>query len=394
MAGLISLAASAASGQPQPTDVSVPVKAPAPVRTAQGPAGPQSRFDPQAAFAPLDLSQAVNRYRSGDGAPGPDYWQNRADYDIAARLDPATRTIAGSEVITYTNNSPSVLTSLWLQLDQNVYRPTSREAVLDSDRKPGDVTSGYAIDAVAVEPEGGGTGAPAPYLVSDTRMQVHLDRPLKGGGAKLKLRIAYHYAAPGLFGGRTAWVNTRNGPIFDIAQWYPRMCVFDDVRGWDTLPYLAQEFYLEYGDIDYAVTVPAGMMVMGTGELINPQDVLTPQERDRLARARASDATVMIRTPDDVAKAASAPAPPGQKTWRYHMDNTRDVACGARQPRLHLGRRAHQPAGTAKKSLADERLPARERRPRRMGQAPPNTLKDTIAALLETLVRHIRGRQR
>ena len=101
-------------------------------------------------------------------------------------------------------------------------------------------------------------------------MNVRLGQPLKGGG-KLRLRIVYHYTVPGLFGGRTSWVDSKNGPIFDIAQWYPRMAVYDDVRGWDTLPYIGQEFYLEYGDIDYAVTVPADMMVDGLGRADQPR---------------------------------------------------------------------------------------------------------------------------
>ena len=334
-----------AFAQAQPPSTSVPAKptlAPATATPAASPAA--SAFDPRETFAPVAFPDPVNRYRSGDGTPGPDYWQNRADYDIAARLDPVAKTLTGRETITYTNNSPSPLTSLWIQLDQNIYRPDGRRAVLFGSRfKPGHTTEGYAIDAVAVERDG--RTAPAPNLVSDTRMQVRLDRPLAAHGGRIKLSIAYHYTVPGLFGGRTAWVDTKNGPIFDIAQWYPRMSVFDDIRGWDTLPYIAQEFYLEYGDIDYAVTVPAGFMVMGSGELINPEEVLTAAQRERLARARASDATVMIRAPEEVAADVAAPAPAGEKTWRYHMADTRDVAFSASRAFVWDAARMNLPGG-------------------------------------------------
>lgn len=310
---------------------------------APAPAAP-SAYDPHLAFAPLDLPGPVNRYRSGDGSPGPDYWQNRADYVIEARLDPAAKTLSGSEVITYANNSPSNLTSLWLQLDQNNYRRDARVAAHRDGAAP-TYTDGYVIEAVSVEQDGT-TTAVSP-LISDTRMQVRLPHPLKGGGGRLKLHVRYHYTVPGLFGGRTAWVDTPNGPIFDIAQWYPRMAVFDDVRGWDTQPFLFQEFYLEYGDFDYAVTVPAGMMVMGTGVLQNPGEVLSAAQRARLDQARASDATVMIRTPAEVAAAAAAPPAAGETTWRYHMDNTRDVAFSASRAFAWDAARINLPGGAS-----------------------------------------------
>ena len=109
----------------------------------------------------------------------------------------------------------------------------------------------------------------------------------------MRLHIRYHYTVPGVAGGRTAWVASKNGDIFDIAQWYPRMAVFDDMRGWDTLPYIGAEFYLEYGDFDYYVTVPADMLVAGSGELVNPQEVLTAHA------ARATGAGAALRRDGD-----------------------------------------------------------------------------------------------
>ena len=290
---------------------------------ATPPSAPTSAFDPRGAFASFRMPEPVSPERSSGGAPGPGYWQNRADYDIAARLDPVAKTLTATEVITYTNRSPDRLDVLWLQLDQNTYRPDARAAVGGGGdhRRTAEFTQGYSIDNV--EAAQGGDYAQAPHLVSDTRMQVRLAHPLASSEG-LKLRITYHYVIPGLFGGRTAWVDTKHGPIFDVAQWYPRMAVYDDIRGWDTLPYLAQEFYLEFGDFTYAVTAPADMVVMGTGELVNADEVLSAEQRARLARARASDATVMIRTPAE----ASAPLArtSGERTWRYRMTNTRDVA--------------------------------------------------------------------
>ena len=350
--GIAALTAGMAHAQTQPAGASVPAKAEvAALATPASPPVGAAVYDPRVAFAPLTLPGTVNRYRSGDGAPGPDYWQNRADYDIKARLDPVAKTITASETVTYTNNSPDALASLWVQLDQNVYRHDARGAVAADRRRHGEFTDGYAITSVEVEQDG--TTTQVTPIISDTRMKVALPHPLKGGGTKLKLHVSYHYVVPGLFGGRTAWVDTKNGPIFDVAQWYPRMAVYDDVRGWDTLPYLEQEFYLEYGDFDYAITVPSDMMVMGTGELTNPGEVLTPEQRHRLDLARASDATVMIRTPAEVASPGSAPA--GERTWRYHMHDTRDVAFSASRAFVWDAARINLPGG--KTSLAESVYP-------------------------------------
>ncbi|HUO12498.1 MAG TPA: M1 family metallopeptidase [Caulobacteraceae bacterium] len=304
-----------------------------------GPGAAAPAYSPAQTFAPLPAETAVNRYRSGDGAPGPDYWQNRADYQIAATLEPKTKTLTGRETITYTNNSPAALGVLWLQLDQNIYRKGSRAGAVGGFPRT-KFTDGDVLDAVEVE--SGGKFVAAKYIVTDTRMEIVLPAELKAGGGKIRLRIAWHYTVPGTFGGRTAWVDTPHGEVYDIAQWYPRMAVYDDVRGWDPLPYLGQEFYLEYGDFDYQLTVPADMIVAGSGELMNPKEVLTPEQLARLAQARTSDKTVLIRTPEEVAAAQ----PSDQvKTWRFHMDHTRDVAFGASRAYVWDAARATLPDG-------------------------------------------------
>ncbi|WP_158915755.1 M1 family metallopeptidase [Caulobacter sp. S45] len=329
-----------------------------------------SVYDPVRAFAPIDLPGPVNAYRSSNGAPGPSYWQNRADYDIHATLDTSTKQIHASETITYTNNSPDVLATLWVQLDQNTYRRDARGTLSNDHRRHAEFTDGYAIDSVEVERDG--QRVKADWLVSDTRMQVTLPEALKGAGGKIKLHVSYHYTVPGLFGGRTAWMATPKGEIYDIAQWYPRMAVYDDVRGWDPLPYLAQEFYLEYGDFDYAVTVPADMLVAGTGLLTNADEVLTPLQRQRLAQAHASDSTVMIRTPEEV---GSGPAAFGTKTWRYHMSNTRDVAFSASRAFVWDAARINLPDG--KTALAESFYPVESVGPGNWGRST-EYLKDSV----------------
>ncbi|HEV2273700.1 MAG TPA: M1 family metallopeptidase [Acidobacteriaceae bacterium] len=311
---------------------------------------PRPAYDPLKTFAPLTLPEAVNRYRASDGAPGPEYWQNTADYEIHANLDPDAKQLSADEVITYTNNSPDRLPSLWLQLDQNTYRRDAR-AVPANDRPRGGFTGGFILESIEVEqgsktlraqpiesssatatpePPAAGSATAAPrYLFSDTRMQIQLSEPLNPRGGRLRLHIQYHYVIPGVFGDRTSWGRSRNGEIYDIAQWYPRMAVYDDLHGWDTQPYLDAEFYLEYGTFDYYVKAPWDMIVAGSGQLENPQEVLTQAEMQRLEHARVSDRTVTIRGAAEVADPASRPQRSGDLTWHFHLENGRDVAFSA-----------------------------------------------------------------
>ena len=289
-------------------------------------------FDPKPLFAPLQLPEAANAYRSGSGVPGPMFWQNRADYDLQATINPDKQQLSGQETITYTNHSPDTLDVLWLQLDQNLYKNDARARDLraprpDRPQAPNTSTDGFRIAKVEVELDG--KRQSVPFMVTDTRMQVRLPQPLAGAGKSLKLHIDYDYTVPGVWGGRTAVTPTSAGDIYEIAQWYPRMAVYDDLRGWDTQPYLGSEFYLEYGSFDYAVTVPWNWLVVGSGELTNPQQVLTKTQQQRLQQARGSESTVMIRSPEEVKDPASRPTSSGTQTWRFHMDHTRDVAFAA-----------------------------------------------------------------
>ena len=333
----------------------------APVAFPQTSASP---YDPRLTFAPLTLPDPVNEYRSSNGAPGPAYWQNEADYEMHATLDTAAKVLRNDEVITYTNNSPDTLPSLWIHLEQNIYRKDSRgqavngglrrkTPVPDSEDNPnGRTTEGFVLESVEIER--GKDTQKADYLLADTRMQIRLPQPMAPKGV-LKIHLKYHYQIPGVWGGRTSWGTAKTGDIYDIAQWYPRMCVYDDLRGWDTLPYLASEFYLEYGHFDYYVTVPSEMIVAGSGELVNPKDVLTKTQIARQEAARNSDKTVMIRTADEVNDPASRPKVGGTLTWHFRMDQTRDVVWSASPVFVWDAARINLPDN--KKSLAESVYP-------------------------------------
>ncbi|WP_207507321.1 M1 family metallopeptidase [Telluribacter humicola] len=290
----------------------------------------KSKYDHYVLFHPLFNFQPGNQYRTGGGSPGPAYWQNRADYKINVALDEAAATLNGDVEITYKNNSPEALEFLWLQLDQNAFSATSRGA------KTTPVTGGRfgnlgfdggnTIKSVTIQ-QGKGKATEANYHITDTRMQIRLADPLKANGDVIKIRIGYSFKIPQYGSDRMGTLQTKNGIIYEIAQWYPRMSVYDDIEGWNLLPYLgAGEFYLEYGDFEYAVTVPWDHIVVGSGELINPNEVLTNEQMKKLDQARKSDQTVMIRTAEEVTSPTSRPKQSGTLTWRFRCQDSRDIA--------------------------------------------------------------------
>ncbi|GLQ50624.1 peptidase [Dyella flava] len=314
---------------------------------------PQAGYNPFETFAPFVYPQPATAYRSASGKPGPLFWQNRADYQIKATLDPDTRKLTADEVITYANHSPDDLDVLWLQVEQNRYLKDARGA-FGAGHFPKEFTDGEHIASVAVEGADGKLQK-AGWVISDTRMQISLPQPLKARDGKVRVHISYSYTVPGEFGGRTDVNPTKNGDIFEIAQWYPRMCVYDDLRGWNTDPYLNNEFYLEYGDYDYSVTVPWNMIVVGAGELLNPQDVLTKTEMQRLDQARHSDTTVMIRSADEVNDPNSRPKQSGTLTWHFRIQNSRDAVFGASKAYIWDAARINLPNG--KTALAESAYP-------------------------------------
>ncbi|MBD1394982.1 M1 family metallopeptidase [Mucilaginibacter glaciei] len=307
-----------------------------------------SNYQPSLLFSPLPYTKNGDEVHSPNGDPGPKYWQNRADYQLKVTLDTVAKTISGVDNITYTNNSPDALQYLWLHVDQNTYKKDARSNFVTAAQAT-QHTAGYIIESVSIVTNG--KTATVPYTVTDTRMQVRMPVALAGGGAKISLVIKYHYTIPGNFGNRTDYVETKNGKIYEIAQFYPRMCVYDDSRGWDTAPFLGSgEFYLEYGDIDYTVTLPADMIVAGSGELLNTTEVLTAKRVARMEAARNSDKTIMIRTAAEVTNPASRPTNKGNLTWHFKMLNTRDVAFSASKAYIWDAARVNLPNG--KKCMA------------------------------------------
>jgi hypothetical protein len=304
-----------------------------------------SNYEPSQLFSPMFYRDKGTEFHSADGAPGPKYWQNRVDYWLNAKLDTVNNTISTTEKINYTNNSPDALPYLWLQLDQNTYKKDARSNfVTGFSPAPNQHTNGYDIESVYVS--NGKVSSKADFIINDTRMQIRLPKAVSPNGGIITINIKYSYTIPGNFGGRTDYFDTKNGKIYEIAQWYPRMCVYDDSHGWDTLPFLgAGEFYLEYGDIDYRVTAPADMIIAGSGELLNPTEVLTTKQINRLNEARNSDKTIMIRSAEEVNDPASRPKNKGTLTWHFKMDNTRDVSFGASKAYIWDAARVNLPGG-------------------------------------------------
>src|SRR5678809_504852 len=262
-----------------------------------------SNYDQHKAFEPLFYPSNGNDYRSASGAPGPAYWQNRADYKITATLDTAKHRITGSVVITYKNNSPDELKFVWLQLDQNIYRQDSRaqSTTLLTGGRWANRTFTQGDELSSVEVISKGKSVKAKYKVNDTRMQVWLPESLAAKTGTVQLKIDYAFDVPEYGTDRMARLNTKNGWVYEIAQWYPRMCVYDDVLGWNTLPYLgAGEFYLEYGDIDYTITAPSNLIIVGSGEVQNPSEVYTSTVLSRITQAKASDKTVTLVGADEL----------------------------------------------------------------------------------------------
>jgi len=273
---------------------------------------------------------APNRVRGASGAPGPDYWQQRADYVIRATLDTAGSLLRGTERIHYENHSPDTLRFVWVQIEQNIFAKHSVTYALN--QPPLHFAGGAVFDFTGKGFLGGITierfasaGRELRRTEYGTMMRVDLPRPLAPKGM-IDFDVAWHFPVPPYGGGRMGRIGTR---LYQIGQWYPRMVVYDDVHGWNPLPYIgAGEFYLEYGDFDVTLTLPAGFVVAATGTVQNPLAVWTPATRARLARARRSAERVQIITKDE-AVANGAARRPRTKTWHFAAKRVRDFAWAA-----------------------------------------------------------------
>ena len=279
-------------------------------------------------FRPLQLP-APNDVRTGAGRPGARYWQQRADYRITATLDTAKHELRASETIHYVNNSPDALPYLWLHVEQNICGPTSITSILNQpplvfgetafDFSCGSFTGQPVMERATVN------GVNAKRTRYGTTLRMDLERPLAPGGA-VDLEFAWRFTIPEQGAGRMG----RDGALYAIAQWYPRMAVYDDVRGWNHEPYIgAGEFYLEYGSFDVSLTVPASYIVAATGRLMNPDAVLTAAQRSRLALARQSDSAIAIITRDEAGNPSRTRPGNQPYTWRFTADSVRDFAWAA-----------------------------------------------------------------
>jgi hypothetical protein len=294
----------------------------------------------QGKFEQLDQQLPTpNEYRSGSGAPGPKYWQQKADYVIAAELNDANQSITGSATITYSNNSPDVLRYLWLQLDQNNQaknnntKKTSTNTLKDSTAAKTiaasldlyDFDGGFKIQSVT-----DASGKPLAYTVNYTMMRIDLPQPLNSG-QKVSFSIAWSY---NINDGMMARERTQfeyfpedGNYSYVIAQWFPRMCVYDDYEGWQNKQFLGQgEFALPFGDYSVTLTVPADHIVGATGTLQNPEQVLSKTELERFEKAKNTfDKPVIIVTQAEVVQKEKTKSQE-KKTWIFKAENVRDFA--------------------------------------------------------------------
>ena len=308
----------------------------------------QSKYSAHELFHPLWNYGPVSPMRSAAGVPGPGYWQNSADYKIAVSLDDVANKITGDVEITYKNNSPDKLPFLWLQLDQNSFNTQSRggKTTPISGGRFGNLAfeGGYKIESVTID------GKPANFIVEDTRMQIRLASPLAEKIGTAKIKIAYSFTSPENASDRMGIQQTKNGAIYTVAQWFPRVCVYDDIEGWNVLPYLgAGEFYLEYGNFEYSINAPASHIVVGSGELLNPTEVYTADQVKKWAAAANSETTVVIRSAAELTDPASRPAK-DRLTWKFKCNNARDVAFASSKSFILDACRINLPSG--KKSMA------------------------------------------
>ena len=339
---------------------------------AQTPESFETRYDPHALFSPLLYSSGNTATRAGNGEPTVAYWQNKADYNINVSLNEHSHEIAGKVIITYKNNSPHSLPFLWLQLDQNLFNKDSRGQArmpLDIRSRYGDSKSnfngGYTISSVKIN------NKESEYLVTDTRMQLRLANALKPGGDVVIIQVDYVFTLPEYGADRCGILATAKGDIFTVAQWYPRMCVFDDIEGWNTLPYLGpSEFYLEYGDYDVTITAPASHIVVASGELQNPENVLTSTQQSRLQQAKKSDKTVMLRTEKEIDDPASRPSG-STLSWHYILSNARDMSWASSKSFIWDAAKINLPSG--KTALAMSVYPPESKGDKAWGRATEYT---------------------
>ncbi len=291
----------------------------------------------QSKFAQLDQELPTpNEYRTASGAPGHNYYQQKADYKIALTIDDVTQKLTGEETITYTNNSPDKLEYLWLQLDQNIYDVNSDSKLIDIEKMEdfknlGDIKKklfyydgGFKIDAITSN-----SGQKLSYSINKTMLRINLEKPLlPHSSISFKVKWWYNVNDRMAVGGRSGYEHFEKDDnyLYTIAQFFPRMCVYNDVTGWQNKQFLGSgEFTLPFGDYDVSITVPSDHIVGATGELQNGSSVLTSEQRKRFEQAKLSDSPILIVTQAEAEKKESN-REKGTKTWNFKALNVRDFA--------------------------------------------------------------------
>ena len=287
-----------------------------------------------------EILPTPNDYRTASGAPGHRYWQQKVDYDINVELDDLKQRIIGDEVVTYLNNSPDTLSYLWLQLDANRFHPNSNANGARTAPSIGSSMSFNELDSLqlaATFPGGtkikecrdAQTGRSLRHTIVGSNMRIDLAQPLPSG-QQTSVKVAWEYNVPEVkrlrARGGCEFFKEDGNYIYEIAQWFPRLCAYSDVSGWQHKEFLgAGEFTLEFGDYVVRITVPEDHIVASTGELLNPTEVLTAAQRERLKEAATADKPVFIVTPEE-ALTNEAEKADSKKTWVFKAANVRDFA--------------------------------------------------------------------
>ena len=262
--------------------------------------------------------------RDSTGRPGAKYWQLRTDYSIDTRLDPATGIVSGREVVAITNPSDAELKDLAIRLDQNLF--TSKVA---RSRPITTNTSGFTISRMRANGRDIDVDSLSPQWKSTTLIRVRLDTPIPAGGTGT-LEVSWAMKVPVIpQGERGDRMGAWGDSLFQLAQWYPRVANYDDLRGWDNDPYMSSsEFYNNFGSFDVRIDVPAGWLVGATGQLVNSGDILTPMVRERLAQATLSDSQIVIVGPEERG-AGKATVAGARLVWHFMADSVADFAWAA-----------------------------------------------------------------
>lgn len=291
----------------------------------------------QSKFAQLDIELPTpNGYRTAAGAPGSNYYQQKADYKISVTIDDKTQRLTGEETITYTNNSPDKLEYLWLQLDQNIYAQDSDSKLIEVEKMEdfkniGDVKKKlfYYDGGFKVESVSSTSGQKLTYAINKTMMRINLDKPLMPKSSiSFKIKWWYNINDRMAVGGRSGYeyFEKDDNYLYTIAQFFPRMCVYNDVEGWQNKQFLGRgEFTLPFGDYEVSITVPSDHIVGATGLLQNGNAVLTSEQKKRFEKAKTANEPVLIVTQSE-AEQKEKNKEKGTKTWVYKATNVRDFA--------------------------------------------------------------------